>query len=214
MGAFAAYAAAAQLVITIASISKQQEAQRAQIANANKIAQENARLANESYKNSMAQIAEKNRALKAAENQQLEQAGNLALEQQVEALKATGTAITASGEAGVEGISPGMQISDLERQSINNLNAINRNLDTSLGNIGRQRKNLTFSADSAYYSALNQVNSMQMQRGLDPSASALQFASGALDAGTTYYKLGGRVGDNPNTQKQESWYNLYQKPEV
>jgi hypothetical protein len=202
------YIAAAQLIITMASISKQQEAQRAQIADSNKIAQENARLANESYKNSMAQIAEKNRALKAAENQQLEQAGNLALEQEVEALKATGTSITASGESGVEGISPGMQISDLERQSINNLNAINRNLDTSLGNIGRQRKNLTFSADSAYYSALNQVNSMQMQRGLDPSASALQFASGALDAGTTYYKLGGRVRTNP--KEGESYF--YTKP--
>ena len=104
-----------------------------------------------------------------------------------------------------------MQISDLERQSINNLNAINRNLDTSLGNIGRQRKNLAFSADSAYYSALNQVNSMQMQRPFDPMAGALQYASGALDAGTTYYKLGGRVGDDPNTAKKESWYNLYQK---
>lgn len=211
MGAFAAYAAAAQLAITIASISKQQEAQRAQIAQSNKIAQENARLANESYKNSMAQLAEQNRTLRAAENQQLEQAGNLALEQQVEALKATGTAITASGEAGVEGISPGMQISDLDRQSINNLNAINRNLDTSLGNIGRQRNNLVYSANNAYVSALNQVNSMQMQRGLDPSASALQYASGALDAGTTYYKLGGRVGDDPNTAKKEKWYNLYQK---
>ena len=210
MGAeVAAYIAFTQLAITAASISKQQEAQRQQINEANRIAQENARLANESYKNSMAQIAEKNRALKAAENQQLEQAGNLALEQQVEALKATGTSITASGEAGVEGISPGMQVSDLERQSINNLNAINRNLDTSLGNIGRQRKNLVFSADSAYYSALNQVNSMQMQRGLDPSASALQFASGALDAGTTYYKLGGRVRINP--KEGESYF--YTKPD-
>ncbi len=192
MGGIPMAIAIAQLAITAASIAKQQEAQRAQIAQSNKIAQENARLANESYKNSMAQLAEQNRTLRAAENQQIEQAGNLALEQQVEALKATGTAITASGEAGVEGISPGMQISDLDRQSINNLNAINRNLDTSLGNIGRQRNNLVYSANNAYVSALNQVNSMQMQRGLDPSASALQYASGALDAGTTYYKLGGR----------------------
>ena len=212
MGGIPMAIAIAQLAITAASIAKQQEAQRAQIAQSNKIAQENARLANESYKNSMAQLAEQNRTLRAAENQQIEQAGNLALEQQVEALKATGTAITASGEAGVEGISPGMQISDLDRQSINNLNAINRNLDTSLGNIGRQRKNLAFSADSAYYSALNQVNSMQMQRPFDPMAGALQYASGALDAGTTYYKLGGRVGDDPSTaNKKESWYNLYQK---
>ena len=210
MGGIPMAIAIAQLAITAASIAKQQEAQRAQIAQSNKIAQENARLANESYKNSMAQLAEQNRTLRAAENQQIEQAGNLALEQQVEALKATGTAITASGEAGVEGISPGMQISDLDRQSINNLNAINRNLDTSLGNIGRQRNNLVYSANNAYVSALNQVNSMQMQRGLDPSASALQYASGALDAGTTYYKLGGRVRTNPK-QGESYFYTIPDK---
>ena len=195
-----------QLAITIAATAQQQEAQRQQISDANKIAQENARLADESYKNQLAQIAQKNKTIRQAEQKEIENAANVSLEQQIQGLEAIGTTVTASGEAGIEGISPGMQISDLERQKINNLNAINRNLDTSLGNFGRQRDNLQFDIQNAYLTSQNQINSMPMQRGLDGTASALQYASGTLDAGTTFYKLGGRYGTKPGTNETGIYY--------
>ena len=72
-----------QLAITIAATAQQQEAQRQQISDANKIAQENARLADESYKNQLAQIAQKNKTIRQAEQKEIENAANVSLEQQI-----------------------------------------------------------------------------------------------------------------------------------
>ena len=60
-----------QLAITIAATAQQQEAQRQQISDANKIAQENARLADESYKNQLAQIAQKNKTIRQPEQKEI-----------------------------------------------------------------------------------------------------------------------------------------------
>lgn len=184
-----------QLAITAASVSQQQEAQRQQINQANRIAQENARLANIQYQNQIAQINEKNRRIKAQENNLATQATDTQLDEQVKALQAQGTAITATGEAGVEGASPYLQLQDIEKQQLKNIGAIRGNYDVNMNNLQFQREGLKYEADNAYYSALSRINSNQGAFGQSGFANALQYATAGLDAGTTYYKLGGRFDD-------------------
>ena len=187
--------AAVQLAITAASISQQQEAQRQQINEANRIAQENARLANLQYQNQIAQINEKNRRIKAQENNLATQATDAQLDEQVKALQAQGTAITATGEAGVEGVSPFLQLQDIDKQQLKNIGAIRGNYDVNMNNLQFQREGLKYEADNAYYSALSRINSNPGAIGQSGLSNALQYATAGLDAGTTYYKLGGRFDD-------------------
>lgn len=195
MGADPGTIALIQLAITAASVSQQQEAQRQQINQANRIAQENARLANIQYQNQIAQINEKNRRIKAQENNLATQATDTQLDEQVKALQAQGTAITATGEAGVEGASPYLQLQDIEKQQLKNIGAIRGNYDVNMNNLQFQREGLKYEADNAYYSALSRINSNQGAFGQSGFANALQYATAGLDAGTTYYKLGGRFDD-------------------
>ena len=192
-----------QLAITAASISQQQQAQRQQINQANRIAQENARLANIQYQNQIAQINEKNRRIKAQENNLATQATDTQLDEQVKALQAQGTAITATGEAKVEGASPYLQLQDIEKQQLKNIGAIRGNYDVNMNNLQFQREGLKYEADNAYYNALSRINSNPGAIGQSSTANTLQYLTSGLDAGTTFYKLGGRYGKHKDTAGNE-----------
>lgn len=201
MGAeYAAYIALTQLAITAASVSQQQAAQRQQINEANRIAQENARIASEKFNNDIAMLNEKNRRMREQEQQMLSQASDTQLAEQVKALEATGTAITSTGEAGVEGVSPYLQLQDIDRQQLKNIGAIKGNVATNMRTMTLQREGLKYEAQNAYYGALNQINSNQGAFGQSATANALQLATAGLDAGTTYYKLGGRFDDDKSSK--------------
>ena len=191
-----------QLVITTASISQQQQAQREQINEANRIAQENARIASLQFDQDIAILNEKNRRLREQEQETLVQASNTQLEEQVKALEATGTQITSTGEAGVEGISPYLQLQDIDRQQLKNIGVIKGNVATNLRSFDLQRDNLKYDAQNSYYTALGRINSMQGSYGQSATANALQYATAGLDAGTTFYKLGGRYS------KEKGFYEV------
>ena len=201
----AEYIAAAQFIVTVLATQQQQEAQRQQVNQANRIAQENARLANIQYQNQIAQINEKNRRIKAQENNLATQATDTQLDEQVKALQAQGTAITATGEAGVEGASPYLQLQDIEKQQLKNIGAIRGNYDVNMNNLQFQRKGLEYEADNAYYNALSRVNSNQGAFGQSGFANALQYATAGVDAGTTYYKLGGRFNKDDKKTIPETY---------
>ena len=186
------YIAAAQLLISTLNTLQQQQAQRQQIANANRIAQENADIATKQFNQDIAILNEKNRRLREQEQETLVQASDMQLAEQVQALEATGTQITSTGEAGVEGISPYLQLQDIDRQQLKNIGVIKGNVATNLRSFDLQKDNLKYDAQNAYYTALGRINSVQGSYGQSATANALQGATAALDAGTTYYKLGGR----------------------
>ena len=192
MGTVTAYLAATQLIISTVSTLQNQEAQRQQIANANRIAQENADIATKQFNQDIAILNEKNRRLREQEQETLVQASDMQLAEQVQALEATGTQITSTGEAGVEGISPYLQLQDIDRQQLKNIGVIKGNVATNLRSFDLQKDNLKYDAQNAYYTALGRINSVQGSYGQSATANALQGATAALDAGTTYYKLGGR----------------------
>lgn len=208
MGADPATIALVQLAITAAVSSQQQAAQRQQINEANRIAQENARIASEKFNNDIAMLNEKNRRMREQEQQMLSQASDAQLAEQVKALEATGTAITSTGEAGVEGISPYLQLQDIDRQQLKNIGVIKGNVATNLRSVSLQREGLKYEAQNAYYGALNQINSNQGAFGQSATANALQYATNALDAGTTYYKLGGRFDDKKPPKNNSMNQNL------
>nr|BAR36673.1 hypothetical protein [uncultured Mediterranean phage uvMED] len=196
------YIAAAQLLISTLNTLQQQEAQRQQIANANRIAQENADIATKQFNQDIAILNEKNRRLREQEQETLVQASDMQLAEQVQALEATGTQITSTGEAGVEGISPYLQLQDIDRQQLKNIGVIKGNVATNLRSFDLQKDNLKYDAQNAYYTALGRINSVQGSYGQSATANALQGATAALDAGTTWYKLGGRYN------KKEGFYDV------
>ena len=197
------YIALTQLLITAAATSQSQAAQRQQIADANRIAQENARIASLQFDQDIAILNEKNRRLREQEQETLVQASDTQLAEQVKALEATGTQITSTGEAGVEGISPYLQLQDIDRQQLKNIGVIKGNVATNLRSFDIQRDNLKYDAQNSYYTALGRINSMQGSYGQSATANALQYATAGLDAGTTFYKLGGRYGDPDKTGKNK-----------
>ena len=198
-----------QLVITAASVQQQQAAQQQQIDEANRIAQENARIAKQQFTDQIAQLNEKNRRIREQEQSMLTQATDAQLKEQVQALEAKGTAITATGEAGVEGVSPMLQLQDIERQQLKNIGAIRGNVGTNMRSLQLQREGLKYDANNAYYNAVSRINSMPGAFGQSATANALQYASAGLDAGTTYYKLGGRFGKKYNPLPQELYKGQY-----
>ena len=197
------YIAAAQLLISTLNAAQQQATQRQQIANANRIAQENARIASLQFDQDIAILNEKNRRLREQEQETLVQASNTQLEEQVQALEATGTQITSTGEAGVEGISPYLQLQDIDRQQLKNIGVIKGNVATNLRSFDLQRDNLKYDAQNSYYTALGRINSMQGSYGQSATANALQYATAGLDAGTTFYKLGGRYGKHKDSSGKQ-----------
>ena len=203
MGTVTAYIAATQLLISTINASQQQAAQRQQIAEANRIAQENARIASLQFDQDIAILNEKNRRLREQEQETLVQASDTQLEEQVKALEATGTQITATGEAGVEGVSPYLQLQDIDRQQLKNIGVIKGNVATNLRSFDLQRDNLKYDAQNSYYTALGRINSMQGYYGQSATANALQYATAGLDAGTTFYKLGGRYGKHKDSSGKQ-----------
>ena len=197
------YIAAAQLLISTLNAAQQQATQRQQIANANRIAQENARIASLQFDQDIAILNEKNRRLREQEQETLVQASNTQLEEQVQALEATGTQITSTGEAGVEGISPYLQLQDIDRQQLKNIGVIKGNVATNLRSFDLQKDNLKYDAQNAYYTALGRINSVQGSYGQSATANALEGATAALDAGTTWYKLGGRYGKHKDSSGKQ-----------
>ena len=197
------YIAAAQLLISTLNTLQQQQAQRQQIANANRIAQENADIATKQFNQDIAILNEKNRRLREQEQETLVQASDMQLAEQVQALEATGTQITSTGEAGVEGISPYLQLQDIDRQQLKNIGVIKGNVATNLRSFDLQKDNLKYDAQNAYYTALGRINSVQGSYGQSATANALQGATAALDAGTTYYKLGGRYGKHKDSSGKQ-----------
>lgn len=198
----AEYIAIAQLAITAASVSQQQAAQRQQISDANRIAQQNAQLATDEFNNEIAILNEQNRRIREQEQDMLSKASDAQLKEQVQGLEALGTSITATGEAGVEGISPYLQLQDIDKQQLANIGAIKGNVGTNLRSLDMQREGLKYDAQGSYYKALGRINSMQGSYGQSATANALQQATAGLDAGTTYYKLGGRYN------KKKGWHNV------
>ena len=87
------------------------------------------------------------------------------------------------------------KLTKIEKQQLKNIGAIRGNYDVNMNNLQFQREGLKYEADNAYYSALSRINSMPGAFGQSPTANALQYATAGLDAGTTYYKLGGRFDD-------------------
>ena len=197
------YIAAAQLLISTLNTLQQQQAQRQQIANANRIAQENADIATKQFNQDIAILNEKNRRLREQEQETLVQASDMQLAEQVQALEATGTQITSTGEAGVEGISPYLQLQDIDRQQLKNIGVIKGNVATNLRSFDLQKDNLKYDAQNAYYTALGRINSVQGSYGQSATANALQGATAALDAGTTFYKLGGRYGKHKDSSGKQ-----------